>query len=114
MGVSATLWAPPRRYGWMMPTGSRERIERRPWIAPGYLMRGAVTVIVWPWQRRQVLADRRMDHRPALGGAGIASAQAPRRGRSTTTPRMIAPEQQRRMSATLRQFDASPRDLAGK
>jgi hypothetical protein len=89
-------------------------IERRPWIAPGYLMRGAVTVVSGPGSAGKS---------SLLVGWSIALALGRRWHRFCPAEPMKVfnynveddrLEQQRRMSATLRQFDASPRDLAGK
>ena len=107
LGTAAPLWVDDA--DWI-----EERIERRPWIAPGYLMRGAVTVLSGPGSAGKsslivgwtiALALGRRWHRFSPG--------TPARAFNYNTEDDRA-EQQRRMSATLRQFDASPRDLAGK
>jgi hypothetical protein len=99
---------------WSIRTGWDEaEIPTRPWIARGYLMRGAVTVLSGP------------------GSAGKSSlvcawAAALTLGRDYHAMRLTAParvivynveddasEQQRRMSAALRQFDATPYSADG-
>ena len=90
------------------------QITRRPWIAPGYLMRGAVTVVSGPGSAGKS---------SLLVGWSISLALGKRWHRFIPSGPMTVfnynveddrLEQQRRMSATLRQFDAVPRDLAGK
>jgi hypothetical protein len=91
-----------------------DAIPRRPWIAPGYMLRGAVTIAA------------------GMGSAGKsslmvawASSLALNQPHGTFQP--VGPmrvmvynveddedEQRRRFSATLRQFEAMPRDLAGR
>jgi hypothetical protein len=89
-------------------------ITRRPWIAPGYLMRGAVTVVSGPGSAGKS---------SLLVGWSIALALGKRWHRFFPAGPMRVfnynveddrLEQQRRMSATLRQFEAAPGDLAGK
>lgn len=89
-------------------------IPPRPWIAPGYLIRGAVTVLSGPGSAGKS---------SLIVGWSIALALSKRWHRFIP----VAPmrvfnynteddniEQHRRMSATLRQFGAAPRDLGDK
>jgi hypothetical protein len=89
-------------------------IPRRPWIVPGYALRGAVTLIAGP--------PSAMKSSTALGWA---SSIALCRDYGRFRPILSGPvfvynveddqfEQRRRLSATLRQFDASPADIKGK
>lgn len=89
-------------------------IPARPWIAPGYLIRGAVTVLSGPGSAGKS---------SLVVGWSIALALAKRWHRFVPVAPMRVfnynteddnTEQHRRMSATLRQFDATPRDLGNK
>lgn len=89
-------------------------IPPRPWIAPGFLLRGAVTLLAG--------APSALKSSTSLGwGASLALWQ--RFGRFHAAKPMTcivynveddADEQRRRLSATLRQFDAKPADLGGR
>lgn len=107
LGAAAPLWVDDGDW-------SEAEIEPRPWIAPGYLMRGAVTVVSGPGSAGKS---------SLLVGWSIALALGRRWHRFTPAGAMRvfnynveddATEQRRRMSATLRQFDAAPRDLNGR
>ena len=100
LGTAAPLWVDDA--DWI-----EERIERRPWIAPGYLMRGRRDGLSGPGSAGKsslivgwtiALALGRRWHRFSPG--------TPARAFNYNTEDDRA-EQQRRMSAT-RQFDASP------
>ena len=86
-------------------------IPRRPWVVPGYALRGAVTVVAGPpsvmksslmlaWACAIALCVEYGDFRPrAQGKAAVYNIEDDR------------DEQRRRLSATLRQFDAVPGDV---
>ncbi len=89
-------------------------IPRRAWIAPGYMLRGAVSVLVGPpsaaksllaltWGAALALGRDHGDFRPVAKGRTLVF-----------NVEDDAIEQQRRMSAALRQFDAVPADLADR
>lgn len=87
-------------------------IVKRPWIAPGYLLRGAVTVLSGPGSAGKS---------SLVVGWSIGLALDKTWNRFHPTGRMKVfnynteddrTEQHRRMSATLRQFGAVPQDLA--
>jgi hypothetical protein len=106
-GTPAPVWVDSG--GW-----SEGAIPQRPWIARGYLLRGAVSVISGASSvSKSTLA------------VGYAVALALHRPFNRFVPLMAcrvltynveddAAEQRRRFSAVLRQFDASPAALAGK
>lgn len=107
LGTVAPLWIDDAAW-------SEAEIKPRPWIAPGYLMRGAVTVVSGPGSAGKsslivawsiALALGRRFHR-------FYPAAALRVFNYNVEDDKL--EQHRRMSATLRQFDASPQDLAGR
>jgi len=86
----------------------------RPWVAPGYALRGAVTIIAGP---PSALKSSLM----LAWGCAVALGQ--RHGRFIPTAAEAAviynveddaTEQRRRLSAALRQFDATPDAIAGK
>ncbi len=87
---------------------------RRPWVAPGYALRGAVTLVAGPpsalksslmlgWATSIALCWKFGRFHPAEPGKTIIY-----------NVEDDGPEQRRRLEATLRQFDASPADIAGK
>ncbi len=89
-------------------------IPRRPWIAPGYLMRGAVTVVSGPGSSGKSMLT-------VLWSVSMALDQrigrfAPTEGCRTLIYNVEddAHEQQRRLSAALRQFRAGPTALIGR
>lgn len=99
---------------------SEAELPRRPWIVPGYLMRGAVTVLAGPpgagkslialaWLVAIGLGRRFGRFRPA----GCEDGERLRRRCLNYNVEDDNDEQRRRLSATLRQFDAVPADLAG-
>jgi RecA-family ATPase len=106
---------PPSAALWIDADGWDEAdISTRPWIAPGYALRGAITVIAGPpsaaksslmlaWACAVALGQEHGDLRPTAAGSviiyNVEDDQA---------------EQRRRLSAALRQFDAAPADIAGK
>lgn len=104
---------------WIDDAGwSEAELPRRPWIVPGYLMRGAVTVLAGPpgagkslialaWLVAIGLGRRFGRFRPQDCDAGL------RRRCLNYNVEDDNDEQRRRLSATLRQFDAVPVDLAG-
>jgi hypothetical protein len=86
----------------------------RPWVAPGYALRGAVTIVAGP---PSALKSSLM----LAWGCAVALGQ--RHGRfipNAAEAAVIynveddATEQRRRLSAALRQFDATPDAIAGK
>jgi hypothetical protein len=86
----------------------------RPWVAPGYALRGAVTIIAGP---PSALKSSLM----LAWGCAVALGQ--RHGRFIPTAAEAAviynveddaTEQRRRLSAALRQFDATPAAIVGK
>jgi len=88
-------------------------IPRRAWVAPGYALRGAVTIVAGApsvmksslmiaWAIAVALGRPYGDFRPAT--AGIAALY---------NVEDDAIEQRRRLSAALRQFNAAPSDIAG-
>lgn len=90
-------------------------IPPRPWIARGYLLRGAVAVAAGPpsagkssamiaWAVSLVLGIAWGDFQPSQTSACVLIY-------NVEDDQL---EQQRRISATLRQFDATPTDLAGR
>jgi AAA domain len=89
-------------------------IPRRPWIAPGFALRGAVTVLAGP--------PSAMKSSLMLAWA-CAAALGRDHGRfRPTAPGVVVvynveddeDEQRRRLSALLRQFGATPRDIRGR
>jgi hypothetical protein len=91
-----------------------EDLPRRNWIAPGYALRGAVTVITGPpsamksslmlaWASAIALDAAHGEFRPAQTGAVVVY-----------NVEDDQTEQRRRLSAVLRQFDACPADIQGK
>ena len=89
-------------------------IPRRPWIAPGFLLRGAVTLLVGP--------PSAMKSSLALAWAAALALKA-EFGRFKPVERATTivynveddqHEQRRRLSAVLRQFDAAPADIKGR
>ena len=89
-------------------------IPRRPWITPGYLLRGSVTLLTGPAAALKSTA--------VLGwGTSLALGADFGRFRPVKPCKLIVynveddrDEQRRRLSATLRQFDATPDDIIGK
>lgn len=89
-------------------------IPRRPWVAPGYALRGAVTVVTGPpsamksslmlaWACSIALGREHGDFRPREAGKVVVYDVEDDRH-----------EQRRRLSSTLRQFNASASDIRGK
>lgn len=105
--VRAPVWV--EADGW-----SEGAIPPRPWIARGYLLRGAVTVISG--------ASSVSKSTLAVGYAVSLALHQPLNRFAPLMPCRVltynveddAAEQRRRFSAVLRQFGASPSDLAGK
>lgn len=89
-------------------------IPRRPWVAPGYALRGAVTLVCGP--------PSAMKSSLMLGwGCSIALQRDYGRFRPVTSGPVIIfnveddrVEQRRRLSAVLRHFGATPADVKGK
>lgn len=89
-------------------------IPHRPWIAPGYALRGAVTIMAGPpsamksslalaWAVALALGQSHGDFQPRdTGKCLIFNVEDDQK------------EQRRRLSAVLRQFDATPADIKGK
>jgi hypothetical protein len=89
-------------------------LPRRPWVAPGYALRGAVTVVAGPpsamksslmltWAAAEALGRPHGRFRPTAPGDVIIY--------NVEDDRI---EQQRRLSAVLRQFDATPADIRSR
>jgi RecA-family ATPase len=89
-------------------------IPRRPWVAEGYALRGAVTVVTGPpsvmksmlmlaWASAVGLNREHGRFKPQGSGNVIVYNVEDNRD-----------EQRRRLAATLRQFDATPADIKGK
>ena len=89
-------------------------LPTRPWVAPGYALRGAVTLLVGPpsamksslmvaWGCSVALGQSHGDFRPLSPGRCLIY--------NVEDDKL---EQRRRLSAVLRQFDASPADIKGK
>jgi hypothetical protein len=89
-------------------------IPLRPWVAPGYALRGAVTIVAGPpsamksslmlaWACAVALGCEHGDFRPRAPGTVILYNVEDDRD-----------EQRRRLSAALRQFDALPADIHGR
>lgn len=106
LGTAAPVWVDSA--AWV-----EGEIKPRPWIARGYLMRGAVSVLSGPGSAGKS---------SLMVGWAIAASLGVRLHRFVPQhPCKVflynveddREEQQRRMSATLRQFDRNPRDLAG-
>lgn len=93
---------------------TEEDIPMRAWVAPGYALRGGVTILSGPpsamkssmmlaWACAVALGRRHADFRPREAGkAMIYNCEDDQ------------DEQKRRLSATLRQFNAFPCDIKGK
>lgn len=89
-------------------------LPRRRWVAAGYALRGAVTVITGP--------PSAMKSSLMLGWACAAALHRPHAKFTPIEPGVVIvynveddqTEQRRRLSAVLRQFDATPTDIAGK
>jgi hypothetical protein len=100
---------------WVMDTAWTEAdLPQRRWVAPKYALRGAVTVIAGPpsamksslmlaWGCAVALGRQHGHFRPREPGKAVLY-----------NVEDGADEQRRRLSAALRQFDASPADIAGK
>ena len=93
---------------------SEADIPKRPWVAPGYLLRGAVTLLTGPpsaMKSSLVLA---------WASALVLDKDFGRFKPAVTAPVIVynveddETEQRRRLSATLRQFGAQPRDVKNK
>lgn len=93
---------------------AEEEIAARPWVAKGYMMRGAVSVLSGPGSAGKS---------SLMVGWAIASALGVKWHRFVPIQPLKVmlynteddrDEQRRRMSATLRQFHRAPRDLAGR
>lgn len=106
-GTAASLWSDGA-------TWSEQDIPVRPWIAPGYLMRGAVTVLSGPGSAGKSMLT-------LLWCVSIALER--RIGRFFPAPGLRAlvynveddaDEQKRRLSSALRQNKAHPSDLVGR
>lgn len=89
-------------------------MERRPWVVPGYAMRGAVTIVAGMGSAGKS---------SLMVGWAIAAALGESLGRFcppepvkvlTYNVEDDADEQRRRLSAALRPFGRFPRDIAGK
>jgi hypothetical protein len=91
-----------------------EALPRRPWVAPGYAMRGAVTIVTGApsamksslmvaWGCAIALGQPHGPFRPVEHGSALIYNVEDDRT-----------EQRRRLSAVLRQFDAVPADIRGK
>src|SRR5579875_1072460 len=89
-------------------------IPPRPWIAPGYALRGSVTLAIGPpsamksslfiaWSCALALGRAHGDFRPVRAGSSILY-----------NVEDVADEQRRRLSAALRQFGAVPADVRGR
>jgi len=89
-------------------------LPERPWVVPGYALRGAVTLVVGPpstkkstlmltWGCAYALGKPHGNFHPAESGSVIVYNCEDNRD-----------EQRRRLSAVLRQFDALAADLGGK
>ena len=89
-------------------------IPSRPWIAPGYALRGAVTIVTGPpsamksslmlaWSCAVALGCEHGDFRPRAAGKVVVYDVEDDRD-----------EQRRRLSVALRQFRAGPDDIRGK
>ena len=93
---------------------SETDLPRRPWLAPGYALRGSVTVVVGP--------PSAMKSSLMLAWACSAALGISHGDFCPTTPGTVIvynveddqDEQRRRLAAVLRQFDAIPRDIQGK
>jgi hypothetical protein len=89
-------------------------VPRRRWVAPGFALRGGVTVIIGPPSAMKSSLMLAWSCAVALGREHGAFRP--------TEPGVVAVynveddrvEQQRRLSAVLRQFDAIPADIVGK
>lgn len=106
-GSAAPIWIDAD--GW-----SEQDIAPRAWIAPGYLIRGAVTVLSGPGSAGKSSIA-------VAWSIALALARPWHRFKPTGAMRVFnynteddGTEQRRRMSAALRQFDAFPADLAGQ
>src|SRR5271168_1670491 len=89
-------------------------LPRRPWVARGYALRDAVTVVAGPpsamksslmlaWAAAVALGRPHGDFQPTETGTVVVY--------NVEDDRI---EQRRRLSAVLRQFDAIPVDIAGR
>ncbi len=90
------------------------KLPRRPWVARGYALRGAVTIVAGP---PSALKSSLM----LAWGCAVALGQQQGRFIPTAAEAAViynveddATEQRRRLSAVLRQFDATPAAIAGK
>lgn len=88
-------------------------MPRRPWVAPGFTMRGAVTVVAGP---PSVMKSVLM----LAWGCATALEKPHGRFEPAETETVViynvedcADEQRRRLSAVLRQFEATPADISG-
>ena len=90
------------------------QIPRRNWVAPGYALRGSVTILAGPpsamkssltlaWTCSIALGRDYGDFRPGARGTVIVYGVEDDRD-----------EQRRRLSATLRQFEAVPAEIRGR
>lgn len=106
LGTAAPIWIEGTEW-------DEAAIPPRPWLARGYMMRGAVTVVSGPGSAGKS---------SLMIGWALASALGMHLHRLEPTARLRvitynteddAAEQRRRMSAALRQFDRDPGDLEG-
>ena len=89
-------------------------IPARPWLARGYLMRGAVTVVSGPGSAGKSMLMIGWCCALAMGLPWHRMTSIGQINILTYNVEDDANEQRRRLSATLRQFDRSPRDMEGR
>ena len=114
-GAEAGASVDPRGAIWVDDNDWKEtEIPKRPWVVPGYALRGAVTLVSGPpsalksslmlaWSCAVALRLEYGQFRPTEAGVSIVYNVEDNRD-----------EQRRRLSAVLRQFNAHPRDIRGK
>jgi hypothetical protein len=107
IGAAPALWTDSGDW-------SEAAMPQRPWIVPGYLMRGSVTVLAGPGSAGKS---------SLMVGWAVAMALGQALGHFVPKePQKVllynveddADEQRRRLSAALRPFGAAPRDIAGR
>lgn len=106
LGTAAPVWIEDTEW-------DEAAIQPRPWLARGYMMRGAVTVVSGPGSAGKSSLMVGWAIAGALGRPWHRLAPVGTLRTVIYNTEDDAAEQRRRMSATLKQFGCGPRDLGG-